>query len=52
MIQKMRQKRLSSYINIFISNRRKINSTKWLCNAPHLDMLFQTKKEIKYIELA
>ena len=41
---------LSSYLNIYISNRRKLNSKKGLCGAPHLDMLFLTKK-IKDIEL-
>ena len=46
------QKQLPSYINIFISNRRKLNLKKGLCGAPHLDMLFQTKNGIKYIELA
>ena len=51
MTQKMRQKLRSSYINSFISNRRKLNSKNGLCGAPRLDMLFQTKK-IKYIDLA
>ena len=51
MTQKMRQKLRSSYINSFISNRRKLNSEKWLCGTPCLDMLFHTKK-IKYIDLA
>ena len=46
MTQKMRQKWLPSYINIFISNRRKLNSEKRFCGAPHPDMLFQTKKEL------
>ena len=52
MTQKMRQKLRSSYINRFISNRRKLNSKKGLCGAPRLDMPFRTKKKIKYIELA
>ena len=46
----MRQKLRSSYINIFASNRRKLNSKKGLCGDPRLDMLFRTKKRIKYIE--
>ena len=52
MTQKMRQKLRSSYINILLSNRRKLNSKKGLCGGSRLDMLFQTKKRIKYIELA
>ena len=52
MTQKMRQKLRSSYINRFISNRRKLNSKKRLCGDLRLDMLFPTKKKIKYIELA
>ena len=52
MTQKMRQQLRSSYINTFISNRRKLNSKKALSGAPHLDVLFRTKKIIKYIELA
>ena len=50
MTQKMRQKLRSSYINRFISNRRKLNSKKGLCGDPRLDMLFRTKRRIKYIE--
>ena len=50
MTQKMRQKRLPSYINNFISNRRKINSKKELCGALHLDMLFSTKKKLKIFD--
>ena len=53
MTQKMRQKWLPSYINVFISNRRKVSLKKWLCGVLNLDMLFQTnKKKIKYIDLA
>ena len=52
MTQKMRQKLRSSYINRFISNRRKLNSKKGLWYDPHLDMPFRTKKKIKYIKLA
>ena len=39
---------VSSYINWFISNRRKINSKKELCSDTHLDMLFWTKKNSIY----
>ena len=49
---KKRQKLRSSYINRFISDRRKINSKKGLCGDTRLDMPFRTKKKIKYIELA
>ena len=53
MTQKMLQKRLSTFINMFISSKRKLNSKKGLCGAPYLDMLFQTKtKKARYIELA
>ena len=41
---KMRQKLRSSYINRFISNRRKLNSKKGPWGDPRLDMLFRTKK--------
>ena len=51
MTQKKRQKLRSSYINRFISNRRKINWKKGLCGDTRLDMPFRTKK-IKYIELS
>ena len=44
MTQKERQKLRSSYINRFISNRRKINSKKGLCGDTRLDMPFPTKK--------
>ena len=46
----MPQKLRSSSINILLSNRRKLNSKKWLCDDTRLDMLFRTKKKIKYIE--
>ena len=49
MTQKMRQKLRSSYINRFISNRRKLNSKKGLCGAPRLDMLFRTKKKLNIL---
>ena len=51
MTQKMRQKLRSSYINSLLSNRRTLNSKKELCGAPRLDIRFQTKTKIKYIEL-
>ena len=51
MTQKKRQKLRSSYINGFISNRRKINSKKGLCGDTRLHMPFRTKKKIKYVEL-
>ena len=40
MTQKMRQKLRSSYINILLSNRRKLNSKKELYGDARLDMLF------------
>ena len=49
MTQKMRQKLRSSYINRFISNRRKLNSKKGLCGDPRLDMLFRTKKKLNIL---
>ena len=52
MTTKMRQKLRSTYINRFISNRRKLNSKKGLCSDSRLDMPFRTKTKIKYIELA
>ena len=51
MTQKMRQKLRSSYINILLSNRRKLNSKKGLCGARVSTCSFELKK-IKYIELA
>ena len=48
----MRQKLRSSYINILLSNRRKLNSKKgalW-CSASRYAL--SNKKKIKYIELA
>ena len=52
MTQKMRQKLRSSYINIFASNRRKLNSKKGLCGDTRLDMLFRTKKELNILNVA
>ena len=49
MTQKKRQKLRSSYINRFISNRRKINSKKGLCGDTRLDMPFQTKKKLNIL---
>ena len=46
---KKRQKLRSSYINRFISNRRKINSKKGLCGDTHLDMPFRTKKKLNIL---
>ena len=49
MTQKMHQKLRSSYINILLSNRRKLNSKKWLCGVPRLDMLFRTKQKLNIL---
>ena len=49
MTQKMRQKLRSSYINIFASNRRKVNSKKELCGDTRLDVPFRTKKKLNIL---
>ena len=49
MTPKMRQKLRSTYINSFISNRRKRNSRKRLCGASRLDMLFRTRKKLNIL---
>ena len=46
---KKRQKLRSSYINRFISNRRKINSKKGLCADTRLDVPFRTKKNLNIL---
>ena len=51
MTQKMRQKLRSSYINRFISNRKKLNSKKGLCDDPRLDMLFRTKRILNILNV-
>ena len=43
------QKLRSSYINRFISNRRKINSKKELCGDTSLDMPFRTKNKLNIL---
>ena len=52
MTEKMRQKLGSSYINRFISNRRKVKSKKWLCAAPRLNMLFRIEKKLNILNVA
>ena len=51
MTQKMRQKLRSSYINILLTNRRKLNSKKSSVVTRVLACSFELKKT-KYIELA
>ena len=43
---------MSTYINRFISNRRKLNLKEELCGAPHLDMPFRTKRKLNILNVA